>query len=326
MINLNKIALGLIIITWAELFIFSSPVKSESETHLADRIVAVVNDEAITLSELNEFSARLRLSLELPVSLVSQETGRKDEALNQLILRRLQIQLAQRRGLRISSQEIDLLLAQIARENGLFSENALKDSLKKEGLTLSQYREDIKKQLMILKLAGREVKSGILISEEEIRLTYQDNLDEYRLPDKVHLRQILLPLPSPSSREQLFEKARSIRSQFLDGKSFDSLAREHSQGPNAGSGGDLGMIEVNQLMPKVAQALSKLNPGEITEPIETLTGIQLFWVESIQKDKHRPLAKVKESIHEALFQAQATERYLSWAREIRNQSHVEIMF
>ena len=309
-----------------ELSIFSPPVKSESETRLADRIVAVVNDEVITLSELNEFSARLQLSLKTPISFVSQETGKKDEALNQLILRRLQIQLAQKRGFRASSQEIDQLLAEISQENGLFSENALKDALGKEGLTLRQYREDIKKQLMILKLAGREVKSGILISEKEVRLTYEDNLDEYRLPDKVHLRQIVLILPDPSDKKQLFEKAESIRSQILEGISFDSLARKHSRGPNAGSGGDLGMIEINQLMPNVRQALSKLSQGEMTEPIETSTGIHLFWVESFQKGRHLPLEEVKDIIHESLFQAQATLRYLSWAREIRNQSHVEIMF
>ena len=309
-----------------DLLILSPPVKAESEVLLADRIVAVVNDEVITLSELNEFSARLRLSLKIPISFVSQETGNIDEALNQLILRRLQIQLAKRKGLRTSSQEVDQLLTEIAQENGLFSKNALKDALGKEGLTLRQYKDDIKKQIMILKLAGREVKSGILISEKEILLSYQDNLDKYRLPDKVHLRQIVLSIPETSDKKQLLEKAESIRSQFLEGTSFDSLAREHSRGPNAGSGGDLGMIEFNQLRPKVAKAVSKLKSGEITEPIETSTGIHLFWVESFQKGKHLPLEEVKESIHESLFQKQATVRYLSWAREIRNQSHVEIMF
>ena len=305
--------------------------NAASSGRLLDRIVAVVNGEVIALSELKEAMAQMRFGVDLPGSMTSpaarvhpETVLLEREALNQLIERKVQLQLARKRGISVEPNEIEQLLREIMNENELYTDEAFRNALARENLTLERYKKNLEEQLIIFKLAAREVKSGILLDEKELHDYYLNHLDRYTLPDEIHIRQILLDLPEPELKESVLEKARVLLAQLNNDADFQSLAREHSHNTEGKEGGDLGFIKKNQLLPVIEKAIHGLQPGEISDPVETHAGIHILKVEEIREGQRKPFDEVKPLIRETLFQERAAQRYHQWLQDIRNAAQVEI--
>lgn len=300
-----------------------------------DRIAAIVNGEVITFSELREAMTRMQLGLEeldpamdskaeslhSPVSHTPER-----EALNRLIEHKLQLQLAQRRGITVESDEVGEALKEIKKRNGMSTDEALEKALLADRSNLDQYKSDLREQLMILKLANREVQSGILLNEEALLEYYQNHLDHYSLPDEIHLRQILLRIPQSELKEVVWKKAQEMVAQLRAGTDFKSLAGQESSGSEAKDGGDLGFVKKGQVLPLVEQAISGLAPFEVSDPVVTSAGIHIFFVEEIKTGQVRPFEEVKQQIRESLFQERSAKSYGEWLQNLRDSAQVEIKF
>lgn len=297
-----------------------------------DRIVAVVNGKVITLSELKEAMAQIRLGLSLPGMLTvptvnavnPKAVSFEREVLNHLIEREMQFQHAQRQGIRVSSNEVNQLLREIRDKNGLYTDAVFQNALIQENLTLKQYTQDLKKQLMILKLANQEVNSGILLDEKELREYYSNHLGQFSLPDEVHLRQILLEIARPELKESVTQKAARIAEELENGADFLSLARQYAQDTGSGGTHDLGFVKKDQILPIVKETIRDLKAGGISAPVETSLGIHIFQVLEIRTGQHKPFEEVASLIREKLFQERAKERYHEWLQDIRNTAQVNI--
>jgi len=300
-----------------------------------DRIVAIVNGEVITFSELKEAMTRMQLGLpDLGTAVNTKAESLRSpvphpperEALNRLIERKLQLQLAQRRGITVESEEVEEALEEIKKRNGISTDEALEKALLADRSNLDQYKSDLREQLLILKLANREVKSGILLNEEELREYYQNYLDRYSLPDEIHLRQILLRIPQPELKEVVWQKAQEMVAQLRAGTDFKSLARQESSGPEAKEEGDLGFVKKGQVLPLVEQAISGLAPSEVSDPVITSAGVHIFYVEEVKTGQIRPFEEVKQQIRESLFQERSAKSYSEWLQNLRDAAQVEIRF
>jgi peptidyl-prolyl cis-trans isomerase SurA len=317
---------------WSGLTAQQAPaVANAASGTLLDRIVAVVNGEVIALSELKEAMALMRFGVNLPGSLTSSASRVKPEtvslereALNQLIERKVQLQLARKRGISVEPNEIEQLLREIINKNERHTDESFRNALARENLTLERYMKNLEEQLIIFKLATREVKSGILLDEKELHDYYLNHLDRYTLPDEIHIRQILLDLPGPELNESVLEKARMLIALLNNGADFQSLAREHSHNTGGEESGDLGFIKKNQLLPAIEKAIHGLQPGEISDPVETHAGIYILMVEEIREGQHKPFDEVKPLIRETLFQERSAQRYHEWLQDIRNAAQVNI--
>jgi peptidyl-prolyl cis-trans isomerase SurA len=249
--------------------------NANDETAL-DRIVATINDDVLTESELDELIVNAHNNMRgRKIKLPPAELLRQ-QVLKQAILENLQLQLAARIGIRISEADIDGAIDRVKKTNKLSQKSLLK-KLKRDGLTLEKYREQLRKELTMQKLLDREVRRRVHISEAEITdfLAQRQQASN----DAYHLSHILLPLPETATPEvinKLLQQAMSLVTQLRNGASFKTLAAAHSQGREALDGGVLGWRPSGQLPDLFVNALSKMKKGAVSEPLRSANGFHII--------------------------------------------------
>lgn len=293
------------------------PLRGSSE--VVDRIVAIINDSVITLSELNAAS-----------SLLAEKEGpgaRKDEAfrsrvLDSLIEQKIVKQASDRAGIDISEKEIDNAVEEIKRQNSLSQENLLV-LLAQSGLTLKEYREQMREQIRQVKFMNKEFHSKISIQDEEIEEYYRHNRREFFGAPSYRIRMLYI---SGADRGLLKKRLSAVEEGLKNGEDFSALAREFSDGGSASSGGDLGFIKTGEIDKAMEEAVQRLKPGEITPPMERPDGMYFIQLVDIRAGEERALEDVKGVIRDRLFKKALDGRFDFWLKEVKKTAHVEIRF
>jgi peptidyl-prolyl cis-trans isomerase SurA len=298
---------------------------------LADRIVAIVNDDAITLSELNEaFEPYVQQMREARYpSGISREMLFKvrEEMLNKMIDEKLAHQESERLHVSVDDREVDQQIEQIKSEHFL-TEEELRKSLAADGHTLEEYRKQIKEQMLRIKLINIEVKSKIAVTEKDIRDYYEEHKEDYQETEKYHLRTILIKVPPSSSADQkkaAFERIDLIMEELKSGSAFHELAKQHSQDSTAATGGDLGLFTLNELSSEFREAVRRMAEGEISPAVETPNGYQILMLQEIKKIPGKELKEARIEIQERLYRELVEEKYKAWLKELRDRSYVKIV-
>ncbi len=299
-----------------------SPARAE----VVDRILAVVNDDIVTQYEFNEavkpYEARIR-SLGYSADKERQVLSKvREEVLNQLIDEKLADQEIQRFKLSVSEKEMENAIERFKAANNL-TEEGFREALKEEDLSFEEYRKRIREQILRSKLVTRQVKSKIVITQEEVRAYYESHPERYGAKKRLRLRHILLRRPSTDEGK---EKKRTQMNQILDalkkGKPFADMARNHSE-VLAEEGGQLGLFEIDELSEALQGALKGKGSGEFTDIVETDQGFQIVYIEEIVEVPAKELGKVSAEIEEALYQEQVKSRYDAWLSELKTRSIVK---
>jgi peptidyl-prolyl cis-trans isomerase SurA len=297
-------------------------------TSSVDRIIAVVNGEIITFSDLQSAAAQSRLGLLTlsPDGMIAQRPSSEQEILEQLINQRLQLQIARKKGITVGPEELEKAVADVKLKNGMTTDSALQKALQEEQANLDQYKNGLKDQIMIVKLVNREVRSGVVLSDEEMRSYYADHSNQYLTPMQYRLRQIYIPLSQPGSVQTAEQTARDIEEQLKNGGDFQALVKRYSSGPELKDNGDLGTVRADHMMPEIRQVIETLKPGEFSGPVKSAGGLHVFRLEEIQTPKPRPFEEVKSEIQERLFQERSAELYEKWLKDLRTAAQVEIKY
>lgn len=323
-LSLNGLVLAIILA-------FSATATASAAAEVIDRIVAVVNEDIILLSELKEqmepYAQRIRQQG------YDQEQERqmlyqvREEMINRLVDEKLTDQEIKRNDIQVEEAEIDRTIERIKSAN-TFTDEDLRFFLEREGMTMERYRDKIKEQVLRTRLVNYEVKSKIVITEEEIQAYYDSHPEIYGGRTRYHLRNILMRAPDFSSddeKEALRERMQQIRSQIEAGQSFSDMARAYSQNTAAEEGGDIGEFGEEMLSPQIKEALAGLTPGQTTEVLDTDQGFQIFFVEAINRTEGKPLESQKEEIRQRLYTEVVDQKFLSWLEDLRSQSHIKII-
>lgn len=287
---------------------------SASGSVVVDRVVAVVNDEIITMSDLQREEA-----------LKKSEAVRDDRlVLEDMIDRKLQMAAAKRAGVDVTDKELADAVADIIKRNNM-DMLQFGVALAKEGLTLEQYRAELREQITLSRLFNKYVRSGVNVDEAEARAFYQNNQKTYSLPDEVRVRQIFLTLPDKATTEQVVaikEKAQSVYARAKEGQDFIKLVREVSQGATASQDGDLGFMRRGDALPEIEEAARALKPGDSSSPFLCAGGYNIIKLEEVRTPV-RPFEKVKDEIMKALYEQKVENTYRSWLQALRGDSHIE---
>ncbi len=309
---------------------FITTGKAESR-EVVDRVVAVVNDEIILMSELNEainpFLNRLDDYQYSEKEKEQLSYKLREEVLNQLITERITDQQAKKAGIEITNKEIDASIEQMKQANRLTDEQ-LREALSQQGLTMEEFREKIREQILRSKLVSREVKSKIVITKEDIKNTYQKEAEKYSETKKYHLRSILMKVPEGSGGQEkkaIEEKMQAIHEKLEQGDQFEDLARIYSHPALASSGGYLGAFELETLAPDIRKAVETLKPGGFSPVLDTDQGYQIFFLEKIENKEGRSLEEASAEIEDRLYKEIVDQRFSSWIQELRSRSHVKII-
>lgn len=295
---------------------------------VVDRVVAVVNDDIVLLSELNHALAPYHQKI--AAAGYSEEQVRRmrfkarEDLLSQMVDETLTAQEIKRLGLTVGSAEVDNMIERIKEVNYLTDE-ALRTALLREGTTLGEYREELKKQLLRTKLVNIEVKSKIVVTEADIKAYYEAHTDRFAGELEYHLRNIMLAIPDEDSAPEVRQRMEAIVAELNGGLAFADAARQYSQSVLAQDGGDLGKIGLSTLSDEIRAALEGRKAGEFTDILVTDQGLQLFYIESLVPAGGRSLAEASAEIEDTLFKEIVDAKFNTWLEGLRSQAHIKLI-
>ncbi len=297
---------------------------------ICNRVVAQVNNDVVTLYELDnkikELTGYDSGELKMKDEKKYIETRRK--VLDLLVDEKIAFEKIREMGIEVTPGEIDEAIERIKESNQLTQEGLIA-GLKKQEVSFESYREEIKRQLERNRLINYEVKSKIIIREEEIKDYYSNNKDKFSIIAEVHLATIFLKQEDPSNQEEtvaLLRKAEEIVLRLKKGEDFGEMAREFSQGPGAEDGGDLGLFKTAQLDPELLKVLKGMSTGDVTRPIIRQAGIQIVKLLEKQDSGVKPFEEVRDAIFEILYKEEIDKRYSSWIKGLREKAYTKIIF
>lgn len=282
---------------------------------IRDRIVAVVNTEIIALSELEEEVAEVTLQAQKRFrgAELDQRLRQIDYmGLNRMIERKLQLQIAKRRGIKISDEEVQDAVVRLRN----VGETPNEKDPREVGL--------IRDQLTAMRLVNQQVRSGLVASDEEVLRFYQQHKDRFMLPPEVRISQILIALNPGGELLAVREKAQQVFALLKKGERFEELAARYSDGPEGRRGGGLGYIRPGDMLPQIQKAIEQMAPGSVTEPLASPIGMHIIRVDDRKPPQFRPYEEVKEDIRNVVLQLKTEEAYLEWIKEQKDKSYIEI--
>jgi len=296
-----------------------------SWARVVEKIIVVVDGEPLTYSDFTKF-AKLKLGRrpelqELTAGQVSKE------ALEEFITEELIRAEVKRMGIRVSDPDVDNYIQTVMQRSHLTRAD-LQAALAREGVSMAQYRDQVRNQLERGELIERNVKKKVHITSADLERYYQVNGSKYEVSGKVHLRHILLTVPEGATSEEdraVMERMVGLRNQAVGGASFAALARKYSEGAGAAEGGDIGWVDRSALLDALANVAFKLSDGEISQPVRTDLGYHLVKMEGRKKGDALAFDEVSEDIKRELYDKALQERFATWLKtDLRQKHRVEV--
>jgi peptidyl-prolyl cis-trans isomerase SurA len=300
-------------------------IQNVSAAVLLDRIVATVNEEVITWSEL--MSMIIIDGKQLLSGLTVNEREQKIREmerpfLENLIEMKLQLQVAQRMEIDVSDAEVEGAIDEIKMKYGL-TEETLRRSLEAQGLNLVDYRARLADQILLQKVINTAVRINVVISDKEIEQYYEENRGGSGGDEKLRISQILFISPGDDSqRGELEVMAQDLVDRIRSGEDFGALAREYSQDPSGEFGGDLGYIARGSVLREIEDTAAALQVGEVSDPVWSPAGLHIIKLDD--RVGGGSTEQSREDIREALFQKTFENKFREWNAGLRENAYIEI--
>lgn len=254
----------------------STLISAQAQIQMLDRIVAVVDDTTITQSEVDSRTNDVFNRIRAAGAPVPATSAVRDQVLDQLVTETLQLNIAAQYGVRATDEEVLQAIGSIMKEQGL-NEEQLVRSLEADGVSPSEFRENLRRQLTLRSITEGLVGQRIRISEQEIDTFLQSADAKFWISPEYRLQHILIPVQgsSTSASEEAEKKANEIYQQLVDGANFTATAIAESKGPAALNGGDLGLRKSSELPSLFANVAPTLEINEIAKPFNSRAGFHI---------------------------------------------------
>ena len=242
--------------------------------------------------------------------------------------RTLLLQRGKKIGVLVTPEMVNRKINQI---KGTFKSNAVfEHKLADRGMSLDQYQEELRTDLIMDQVIKKEVESKIKIDEKELKAHYDKNIDKFRTPDKVRASVILIKLlPNSSSerkRQAVRKKMESILEQIKGGTDFAGLAKKFSQDSLAPKGGDLGFFAKNRMLPAFSERAFQLKVGGVSEIFQTKHGLHILKVTDKKPGDDRPFENEKESIRKTLIEKKSAQATRAFVQTLKKQADLKTYF
>ncbi len=307
------------------------------------KVAAVINGNEVTMTQLNQFAGTNQLVMSIyrqnkafAQVILQSEPGQKllekyrEKKLQDLIRQRLIIQEAKDRDLTLSQSKKDQLFQQhiqsVKQQNQL-NDDQLEQALQKQGIeSLDQYKEVFlqrnQDQLLINELR-KQVTKDVSVSEDKIEEYYNNNKKQFQVDQQVKASQILIKTNN-KEESKAKEEIQSIKEQINSGKSFTEMAKQHSEGPYADKGGQLGFITKGQISEEFDKVAFNLNKGEISDPVKTKYGYHLIKVSDKKEAGVKSLEEVKDSIRQQLANEKKNKQWDEFVSKLRKNADITV--
>ncbi|MBU4564637.1 MAG: SurA N-terminal domain-containing protein [Desulfarculus sp.] len=302
-----------------------------AEEVVVNRVVAIVDDEVVTSLDLDRAIRRLKMDL---ARMEAMQRGGgvppaqiKRMALERMVDEKIFAKEAKKAGLSVSDEELDHYINRIKQSNKLSDEDFVA-SLSRQGMTLKEYRDDLRRDILKQRLINQEVRKNVVISDAEVEQYYKAHYDQFQNMDEVNMMAIFLkvdPQAGLTAENAVRQQAENILQNIKGGGDFSKLAQQYSQGPGAERGGRLGPVKADDLLPSMRQALGELKPGQVSEVLQIPQGFVIMKLIDRSGSKELALAEVKEQIRDKLAQQKTETRFKEWMKQLRSENYVKII-
>jgi peptidyl-prolyl cis-trans isomerase SurA len=312
----------------------------EAHAQVVDGVAAVVNDKVITFSqvrkEVDPIEAQYR-DLYSGVELVDRVKEARLNSLKSLIERELIIQDFNSKGFFIPDNIIEDRIRKVTDQQYEGDRRALIRTLQAQGISVSNFKEQLKNQTIVTAMRARNVSSAVIVSPYQIEQYYQDNVKQFVRPDEAKLRVIYMKKSffkekrlKEDGKEEEYDPQKLVMDEILQkiksGSDFASLAKGYSEGTQKADGGSLGWVSDSTLRSELAKVAFKLRPGQNSGVIETSDGYHILQVEDLRKATVIPMAEVRERIESTLLQQEKERLQQEWLDGLRSKAFIKMFF
>jgi len=300
------------------------PARAE----VVDGVAAIVGDEVILLSEVRDawhgYIEKVRAHGE---SLTQEEAMQlRNTALQSLIDERVVQQLAKKQNMTASDEEIDESIAGIARDEGVAVE-AIYAAAAKQGLDKKTYREQLGRQITRMKVVQGAVQGKVRVSDDDVKKLYDERYGHAKPGARLKVLHILIPFPAEPKEQDKAEArkiAEEVRDKARQSGDFAALARKYSGAPTAQEGG-LTVFREADAPPEIRAAISKLQPGDVSDVVETSHGENVFQFLERFDPQDIPYEKVADRLRAELMEQRTMPAFEKWIAEVKKSRYIEVV-
>jgi peptidyl-prolyl cis-trans isomerase SurA len=303
-----------------------------AEQKLVDRIVAEVDNEIITYRELEKeiqpFVEKIKAagySNAEEKELIAEVRARM---LRNLVDEKISEIAAKRSEVEVEKEEIEQFVNNIRKEQNLTTEE-LESALMMEGMTLEDYKEKLRQQILKKKLIDFEVRSKIVITKEDIKKYYEENSQKYGGEEAFEIWHITVPTSQfdEESKTEIIEKLKNIKKEASENKNFKDIVSDpkpYLDEINVLSG-NLGYFKKGDLSDSIKNVIENLDVGDLSEPLVTSRGIQLFYISDKQQKGKTDFEKAEPEIRRTLYNEEVEKRFETWIETLKENMHITII-
>ncbi len=307
------------------LFVYGPTSLSEA---IVDRVVAVVNQEIITLSEVEKLIGPQKEEIVAEDRLEKQEQTEAlcRKVLDRLIEEKLIDQEAKKSGIKVSSKEVEATVEEVKRQNAITQEG-LEKALAAEGLTLESYKKQIEKNLQRQRLIHWSVKVEEKATEKELREFYQNNINRYRTNETYRPATILFIVPKGATPEEVREirkKCQNVLEKIKKGEDFGEMAVLYSEDGSNKVRGDLGYFRKGELLPVFEREALHLKVGEVSGIIRTEIGFHIIKLLDRKGVDPLPFEEVSERVKADYHNAEMEKAFRQFLSKLKEKAIIEI--
>jgi parvulin-like peptidyl-prolyl isomerase len=301
-------------------------VLSLAAGQVVEEIVAVVNDDVITLSQYKEqYDSTIQ---QMRAAFQGEEYEKqlamlKKEMLNMMITDLLLMQQAKEKNLNVGEQ-LKAAVENIKKENNIASDDDMKRALRQQGMDYDQWLRQLEDNMLKQGVIYSEVDRSIVLDDSEIVGYYKLHSQEFTEPEEYKIRAVYLSTEgkAPAALEEMKNE---IGGKVKAGEPFNVLAKEYSDGPAKESEGDLGTFKKGELDKALELAVSKLKTGETSGWVETKNGWYLLKLEEKKDSRLMTFEEVKKNVEERLYTQKKDKKLEEYLKGLREKSYVKIL-
>ncbi len=295
---------------------------------VVDRIVAIVNQEVITLSEVERYAEPFikELKSEDPFQRKEEKKELYRKILDKLIEERLLDQEAKRLGIKVTSKEIESVIEDIRQRNNLTQEGLAK-ALEKEGQTLESFKKQIERRLQSSKLINLSIKVDFKIDEKRLREFYEKNIELYKRDELYRPAHIFFAIPkdaNPAKVNEIKKRCQMVLEKIKKGEDFGEMALLYSEDPSSKDRGDLGYFKKGDLLPAIEKEALRLKVGEISSIIRSEFGFHIVKLLDKKGGDPIPFEEVVENVRKDLMEREIEKSLKQYLSTLKEKSVIEI--
>jgi parvulin-like peptidyl-prolyl isomerase len=294
------------------------PSLTWAATPFNDAIIAVVNNDVLTLKDLKDYIGsvyrQLKIEHRSPEEIQKIMATYEEKGVNQLVEDKLILDAATKKGIEIRPEMVEKRLKEI--RDRYPSEEDFTNELNSQGITVSDLKNKMVNQLKSKYEVDLEVKDKIFINPEEVTRYYNDHKEEFESKTKYNLDSIYIPFEK--SREDALKRIKEAKAKLTAGDPFEKVNKDFSQAPSVGT------LEQGQMVPAIEKEVFSLKEGEISQIVEVGNGFYIFKVNKIIPGGKQSIAEVKDYIYNKIYEQQFQEKFKAWVDKLRDKAYVEI--